>query len=354
MSDFLAKKCINFQTVGGEGGSSFSSYKEDGSLVSRMEVWTDENRMRGIKVYFSNTKEGYSFKDKGFMYGKEVGTKFEYNFAPGETITNFSIYNTKFEGKFYVCSFKFTTSLGKMFYPKSFNSVYKEYPMEFGFGAFVGIGGRFSEAIDSLGFYFIKEAKKFKLSNVVYDKTKFSAPVVKKIVNMPFTNNSETNQSYDYKYSYSPYHEKIWSISSGFRKNYSLTINAEVPVVEAFADANKASASWKFTQETINNFSYSYAQQVSRNYPVFVAPHTQVNLDMTYYTGDCEFPYYGYVTLTFDNNETFSFYATGTFKGGNSSQVVSTMTSTPVSASGKPYGQSEVNVEFVNYEKMAA
>jgi hypothetical protein len=353
MSDFLATKCIDLQTIGGGGGGSFSSYKEDGSLISRIEAWADDNRMRGIKVYYSNSKDGYSYNDQGFMFGKTGGTKYEYTFTPGEIITSLSIWNTKWDGHTFVGAFKFTTSLGKTFYPKEKTSSHKEYVMKYGYGAMVGIAGRSGNALDSLGFYFIKEAKKVRLSDVVYDESSLPTPIANNIVNMPYTNNSDVEQTYEYQYSYTAYREKSWMMSSGFEESYSLTISAEVPVLEATVGA-EASASWTYTQETSNTSTYSYSQEVATTYPVVVPPHTQVDLDMTYFSGKCDISYYGKVTLTLDNNQTFYYYTTGTYAGGNTTQVTSTLTSTPVNANGKTYGQSDVSVDFVDYQKMAA
>ncbi|OOV27634.1 hypothetical protein BXU11_09225 [Flavobacterium sp. LM5] len=41
MEDFTKTKCIDLQLVGGDGGGVFDNFKEDGSLISRIDTWAD-------------------------------------------------------------------------------------------------------------------------------------------------------------------------------------------------------------------------------------------------------------------------------------------------------------------------
>lgn len=345
MSDFLSKKCIDLQTVGGGGGSSFSNYKEDGSLISRLEVWADDNRMRGIKVYYSNSAAGYSSGDAGTMFGKTGGSKFEYIFQPGEIITSLSIWNTKWKDKTYVGAFKFTTSLGNTFYPKEKTSSHKEYVLNYGYGALVGIAGRCGNALDSLGFYLIKKSKKATLSNVVYDEASLPEPTTNTLVNMPYLNNTAVEQTYEYSYSYTQFRESSWTVSSIYEQSYSIGLSAEIPVVDAVVGV-EASATWTFTKETSNTQTISEQQQITATYPVTVPAYTSVTLDLTYFSGKCDIGYSGNVALVLDNNETFSYVAAGTYAGGNTTQITATLTSTPVNNSGEATGKSKTSVAY--------
>lgn len=343
MSDFITKKCIDLQTIGGGGGSSFSNYKEDGSLISRIEAWADDNRMRGIKVYYSNTEAGYTEGDVGYMFGKAGGKKFEYTFQPGETLLSLSIWNTKWKDKTFVGAFKFTTSLGNTFNPREKTSSHKEYVLNYGYGALVGVAGRCGDALDNLGFYLIKKAKKVLLSDVSYDTSSLPTPIANNLVDMPYLNNSSVEQTYEYSYSYTAFRESSWTVSSIYEQSYSVTLSAEVPVLEATVGA-EASASWTFTQENSTTETYSETQQITATYPVTVPPYTSVSLDLTYFSGKCSMFYSGKVALTLDNNEKFSYLATGNYAGGNTTQITATLTATPIDKSGEATGKSDVTV----------
>ena len=356
MSNFLSKKCVPFKTFGGNGGDSFSHYKDDGSMISRVEAYFDDFYMKGIKVYYSNSKYGYSKNDMGYLYGKEEGQKFEYTFAPGETFMDFSIYSVEYKGKYYVGGFKFSTSKGNTFYPKSAVAFYRESKMDVGFGAAVGFGGHYdSDAVYNFGFYFIRQAKKIRLYDVAYDKVKFSKPVKNSIVSVPYMNKTDEEEMHEYQYSYNSFVESLWKPNSYFDYSYSLTVSADVPYLTAYNDKESPYASWTYHRETSNSSAYSSSHKISDKYSFVVPPYTKMNFEMIYFSGHFEVPFYGRVSLTLDNNEMFDYFVSGNYVGGNTTHALVAMTSTPIDSNGTPIGDSEVVYDFVNmYERMAA
>jgi hypothetical protein len=339
MSDFTTTKCITLQKVGGDGGTQFSDYKEDGSLISRIETWADDDRMRGIKIYYSNSRDGYKDSDEGFMFGQQAGAQYgNFIFQPGELVQTLSIWNTVVNDNFFVGAFKIVTSLGNTFYPKENSSSHKGYVLEVGYGALVGVAGRSGDALDELGFYLIKDARAVVLSEVVYATENLPEPTANDLTNITYNNNTSETQNYEYSYSYTEYKSYSWETNSRFEESYSVTISAEVPEIELGAEAT---ASWVYTYETMESAEYSQTKEVTASYPVTVPPYTAVTLEMSYYSGNCKLTYTGLVELTLDEgNETFSYYTFGEYDGGNTTDIVVTVTETPVDAEGEAVGES--------------
>lgn len=326
MSDFTEKKCVPLQEVGGNGGGRFESYKEDGSMISKIEAWADDNRMRGIKIYYANSREGYNANNESFMAGKAAGTRYEFTFQPGELISQLSIWNTKWNGNTFVGAFKIVTSLGNIFYPKERTSSHKEYKLEVGYGAAVGIAGKSGNALDKLGFYLIKDARKLNFTEVVYSEQYLPTPTEVEITEITYTNNTSVDQHYEYSYSYTEYDAYSWQINSGFSETYSLTITAEVPELSLGAEG---SAEWTHSKETVHASESSSSKTISSTYPVDVPAHTTVSVDINYFTGKCQTVYTGLVTLTLEGgNETFAYYTAGEYTGGNSTDIQVTVTET--------------------------
>lgn len=326
MSDFTAKKCIPLQEVGGNGGGAFESYKEDGSLISKIEAWADDNRMRGIKIYYANSREGYNESNESFMFGKAGGSHFEFTFQPGELITELSIWNTKWKDHTYVGAFRIETSLGNVFYPKERTSSHKEFKLEVGYGAAVGIAGKAGNALDKLGFYLIKDARKLQFTDVIYSEQYLPQPTEVEITEITYTNNSSVDQHYEYSYSYTEYDAYSWEINSGFSESYSLTITAEVPELGLGAEG---SAEWTKSIETVHASESSTSKTITSTYPVEVPANSTVSVDINYFTGKCQTVYTGLVTLTLEGGtETFAYYTAGEYQGGNSTDIQVTVTET--------------------------
>ncbi len=342
MSDFTTTHCVALQTVGGSGGSTFNSFKEDGTLIYKIEAWADDNRMRGIKIY-------YSASDTGTLFGKEGGTKFSFTFNEGELIAKLSIWNTKWNDHTYVGAFKFTTSLGREFYPKEKTSSHKEYILNVGYGALIGVSGKGGNALDSLGFYLIKPADSLKMSDVVYATSTLSTPEIMDQTNITYNNNTSQAQSYEYDYSYTNSQNYAWETTSGFQDTYSISITASVP--ELGLDES-ASAEWTYSTETTTSSEFTSSQEVNDSYPVNVAPYTSVTLEMTNYVGKCNSSYTALVSLVLEGSSeveplNFNYHTKGTYAGANTTDVVVTVTETPVNSDGLVVGKTNTETTVV-------
>ncbi|WP_139363481.1 jacalin-like lectin [Flavobacterium sp. LM5] len=304
-----------------------------------LRIAANDNRMRGIKIYYANSRNGYSDSDESFMFGQQAGgQQGSFIFQPGELIKSLSIWNTKWDGNTFVGAFKMVTSLGNVFYPKEKTSSHKEYVLNVGYGAVVGVAGRSGNALDKLGFYLIKDARALELSDVIYEKKELPEPNNVDLTNITYNNDTSEPQEYEYSYSYTEYDSYSWESNSGFEQSYSVSISAEVPELEVGAEAT---ASWVYSYETMESTEKSTTKEVNSVYPVIVPPYTSVSLEMSYYSGHCKLSYTGLVEITLvGGNETFSYYTYGEYAGGNTTDIIVTVIETPIDAEGDAVGES--------------
>ena len=100
-------------------------------------------------------------------FGVPSGPYQEYSFQPGELITAMSLWGNGAGNR--LGAIKFKTNKGNEFFPKMTREELKqEYPTDIGSGICIGIEVQEGEAIDSMGFVFVKPLESSTMADVNY------------------------------------------------------------------------------------------------------------------------------------------------------------------------------------------
>ena len=158
--------------IGGRGGVFVESYSFiDGSIVERIGVWAGEYQIKSIKLWWTN---GLSYQ-----FGKPWGPYKECSLQPGELITKMSLFANGAGTR--LGAIGFDTSHGKQFMVRQTGGSLKpESPIEIGSGVCLGVMGRAADAIDAMGFVFLKQIMSSRMIDVQYpdiDSMKLHVPI---------------------------------------------------------------------------------------------------------------------------------------------------------------------------------
>lgn len=334
MSQFPQDYCVQPQTNGGGGGSSFSFYIDGGAAevtlqdgtqvqsyftISKITTWVAEHRMVGIQIWLSNSPNGYSDSDQTQFFGATGGASLTYTFAAGERLSALTIYKSKYNDNTYCGGVEFTTSLGKTY--KNVNpSGGSGTVMNVGYGVCVGIFGKSGEAIDNLGFWMVESPVSVALTNVTYIDSP-PAPSKNILDSRTFTNNSDKVETISYSQTYSISTTEDWTLTTSEEQSVGVTVgvSAEVYFVTA---STETSYSWTTTTEESNGLSYSQTEEYSVNITFELQPDTTASVTVFNYQGSyVALDYTGFSSLALPNNVSFAYCLSGTSSGQSASTV---------------------------------
>lgn len=334
MSTYPQDWCVSAQTQGGNGGSSFSSYKNaeketlpDGSkqevyyTVSKIGCYIAAHRMTKISVWFSNDDSGYSNYDAHVTWGENSGGYKEFVFVVGERLKTLTIYKAEYSGNDYCGGLEFTTTMGRSFSAKSGNAESGE-AMDVGYGAVVGIFGNSGEAVDKLGFWLIQTPIEVALSNVAYSQVP-QAPGSVAVANQVYTNTGTEPLNMTYSYTQTVESTETWTLTTTSTESYSFTVGISAPVYGVTVSA-EGTASWSTTQEESNQLTYAESTTEAFNYSFTVPPNSQTTLNVSHFTGAYSMTYTGFAVATLNNLNTFNYYLTGEVKGACNTELTAT------------------------------
>ena len=141
---------------GGDGGDSFTFIKlAEGAALKRIQVWKENWRFRGVKVWMTD--------GSSMLVGHESGDSGEFSFGSEEFITRLNIQASgtlSNDKKHRVGAIKFETNLKRSWEITS-NDLKKdgEYWQEVGSGICCGIFGAAGWDVDRLGFAMLRKIK---------------------------------------------------------------------------------------------------------------------------------------------------------------------------------------------------
>jgi hypothetical protein len=343
MYQFPQDYCVPKQTAyGGGGGSDFnwffsggcqSTTLKDGTqvqsyfMISRITTWVAKHRMVGIRIWLSNSPDGYSDSDPNAFYGATGGTEKSYTFKPGERLVSLKVYKSKYNDKTYCGGVEFTTTLDNH-YKNTNPSGGDHVDMEVGYGACVGIYGKSGEAIDCLGFWMIQKPLLIRLSNVTYGEAPPS-PVKNVLDSRRFSNDSDSTESVSYSNTYTVSTTEDWTLttSKGTSMEVTVGVSAEVYSVNA---SSETSYGWTMTKEETNGTSYSTTNEYSVDLNFELEPGETDTITVFNYTGGYALYYDGYGLLTLPGNLSFGYCLSGSSTGSSGSEVFYKLTELPV------------------------
>jgi len=333
MAQFPQDYCVPQQVNGGSGGSYFSftaqnpvseTTLKDGTdvqsyfMLSKITTWMAEHRMVGIKIWLSNSPNGYSDDNPSYFAGATNGRSKTFIFQPGERLKKLNVYKSRYNDVYFCGGVAFETTLGSTYSNCRGDSI----AMNVGYGACVGFYGAAGKAIDNLGFWMIKAPVLVRLSNVSYNNSP-EKPTKNELDSRIFTNNTASAETINYTHTYNVSTTEAWTLTNSTQTTESFTavVSAEVYFVEA---STETTASWTTTKEETNSLSYSVSNEYSVNIDFELAPGATAKVSVFNYIGTYTALYYGSyatATLTPAGDLSFAYCLEGNSTGTSASTV---------------------------------
>jgi hypothetical protein len=288
-------------TVGGNGGTPFD-LKIPGHVVKRVEVWSAPDRLRGIRLTFTDASQHLAGKAKGAL------STFELNL--GETIDLLNLYSSPYRnGR--SGGFDFRTTRGRSFAvgPRSAGKV------QAAGGYLGGVLGRAGSDVDRLGFYYVTDVVSYFLKNVTYDLSKAQDAGMRPVAlaTAALINSSPTEvlpMNWDAPVDITTV--KHWTSTWGIKFGIKAAGEAGVPLL--------ANGKWEVSAET--SFQYSWGGSESTKVgervaagPIAVQPGEMYRCVAIVRSGKIDVPYSGRAVLTYEDGTTVEADEAGVFDG---------------------------------------
>jgi hypothetical protein len=318
--NILAKQKGNYTRyhVGGKGGTWNEDAKyHQGIVVSQIEAWAGEGRIRGILVTFSDN----SHIMRGERGEKHCGS-ISLDYSSGETVTELSVWGN---GAGTRCgAFKIKTSTGKEFFPKMTKWKLKtEYKFNAGAGVILGVIGRSGSDIDSLGFLMLDGVNNSVLTQLEYDFNKVSSLPEKKYAYDATIPNPSKTDSDSGKISKEVTREKggEWFIRAGVKFGQEYKVKGGVPGVgEA-----EATAKWEVSIEGGYSQKWSDTATETVSIPLIAPALTKTRIVYSYFQGKLDgCPFTATMKYYLMGGGVWDCEVTGFYDGVDTTRVVGT------------------------------
>ncbi|XP_017574901.2 aerolysin-like protein [Pygocentrus nattereri] len=292
--------------IGGGGGSAFNFDGIDcGATLEKMGVWAGGWQIKAIKIWLTN--------GQSMQYGNPGdGPYSEYTFKPGEHITSLSLWGNGAGTR--LGAIKFTTTLGKTFFPQMTSWGLKhEYPIDIGSGICMGVIGRSSSDIDCLGFIFLNIIKSTVLTNINYPTLHNIIPQVatEELKSMTYHNDTTVDQQYTLETTKKIIKKSTWSVSNKIESTFSISVKAGIPGVEEIG----SEFSYTVGVESTYSLEYSEENEEKFSFPVHIPHGKTLDAKMTIGRAVVELPYTGTVKITCHNDFVLKFNISGIYNG---------------------------------------
>ena len=292
--------------IGGMGGIFIESYSIiDGSIVEKIGVWAGEYQIKSIKLWWTN--------GSSHQFGKPWGPYHEHSFQPGELITRMSL--SANEAGTRLGAIGFDTSHGKHFLAKQTRGpLMPESPIEIGSGICLGVMGRAADAIDAMGFVFLKQIVSSRMIGVQYptiNSIKLHVPI-NTLKSMEYINNTCTPQAYTFECSETMTTKEIWSSTLGLDRAVKVIVEAGLPKLNLCAPGV-----YSLAESVSSNYQMENITEKTEKWNLLVEVPANSNVTATLSMGRADFSLYytgRFVVMTIDGVE-ITFHVTGVYRG---------------------------------------
>ena len=298
--------------LGGRGGKDFNDgtdVPKSGTAIRSLQVWYDENVIRGIVVVFSNETK--------HSYGTTSGVKSTEVFyiAPGEKFTDLQLWN----GKDRFGGIELRTDQNRSFSIKV-GSVGEPYKPEIGSGLLIGVYGNSGTDLDCLGLALLRRVESARLFKVTYPDLEKQKVTTKptEIKTLEYDNDLEKEQTFQFTGETSVTTSQSWSVTGSIEVGVSAEVSAGFPILAEGKVSTSLTVSASSTYQRENTETKTQSFQ----FPITVPANTNVKATATLYEGDIKISYEAEMKYILDSGKEFEYHVNGIYSGVAVSEAV--------------------------------
>lgn len=305
------------ETIGGSGGDFFQDAKyRQGIYITRIEVWSELQKLRGIQVAFSDGST--------ILRGRLQGTvnshiQLEPNMA--EVVTKLSIWSngaTNNTGR--VTGIEVKTSKNRTFsHIASYGAA--QLNVNVGSGIILGIVGRSGVDIDALGFLMLGRIVARKMNQIQYDIGNDESGIDRRVaydITIPNPSNSDVNSGEIIETTFSE-QRGAWFVRAGLTVGAAFKVIGKIPLLGKV----EASAHWELSVEGGFESSWNESRQVTIKIPLIIPARTITRIEYFYFRGElAECPFTATMQYDLENGAKWFLTLTGVYEGVDTTRVV--------------------------------
>ena len=300
--------------IGGNGGRPFISYAEDtssgnpnGQVVKKLELWKNDDCLRGVRITFTNGS-------RSNVFGTIDGEVYTASLQPGELVTECILWGNGAGSEFSrLGRIKLTTERQVIEFGRNVSGQ-DNFPAPTGSGVLVGVAGLSGNGIDGMSFVFLDDVasvdiKVEKYTNSPEGTNTGISPLTLSKGN--YTNNVGKPVNWDFSNTITK------TSTTSFTQSASTTYGVTVTVGASLFDIVKVetSFSWQKTEETSTETTDSTELALTWELSGQLSTKGEnVDVQAVCQQGKINSVYDSVVTVTMKNGNTFSYDETGEFK----------------------------------------